>query len=107
MLNQARTRAKEKGLDFDLTVDDIFIPELCPVLGIPLIFSKTGKKGPSANSPALDRIDNKCGYVRGNVAVISTRANVLKRDAEEWELLAVAQYMRLRSMPKVGIGTNG
>lgn len=102
MLNQARNRAREKGLDFDLTVDDIFIPKQCPVLGIPLFFSKTGKKGPCDNTPALDRIDNNLGYVRGNVAVISTRANVLKRDAEEWELLAVARYMGLRLMRKAG-----
>lgn len=34
---QARKRAKEKGLEFNITVDDIVIPETCPVFDIPLM----------------------------------------------------------------------
>jgi hypothetical protein len=41
------------------------------------------------NSYSLDRIDSNKGYVKGNVWVISRRANVIKNNAtlEELELL--------------------
>jgi hypothetical protein len=41
----------------------------------------------------LDRIDNNEGYVKGNVAVISFRANTLKNNATAEELRAIADYM--------------
>lgn len=91
MLLRAKTRAAKLGLKFDLSPVDVRIPEVCPVLGIPL--RHNNEKGPTDNSPTLDRIDNALGYVKGNVLVISFRANAIKRDAEEWELRAVADYM--------------
>jgi len=77
MLVSARARAREKGLKFDLTKDDIPIPPICPVLGIP-IRSNDGRH--HANSPTLDRIHSRLGYVPYNVRVISYRANNLKSD---------------------------
>jgi hypothetical protein len=93
MLIRSRARAKKLGLEFNLEESDIVIPKICPVLGIPLYFSNTGKKGATDNTPTLDRVDNSKGYLKGNVFVISSRANLLKRDAEEWELRAIADYM--------------
>ena len=85
MIYAARDRAKLNGLPFDLVVTDIRIPEECPLLGIPLVYGK--RIGAiSANSPTLDRRDNARGYVRGNVWVISWRANRLKADATLEEL---------------------
>jgi hypothetical protein len=45
----------------------------------------------TASSPSLDRIDSSKGYVKGNVRVISHRANLLKNNAtvEELKLLLV------------------
>jgi hypothetical protein len=94
MLIRSRARAKKLGLQFNLEECDIIIPDVCPVLGIPLYFSNTGKKGATNNTPTLDRADNSKGYLKGNVFVISSRANLLKRDAEEWELRAIADYMK-------------
>jgi hypothetical protein len=94
MLIRSRARAKKLGLEFNLEESDLIIPSVCPVLGIPLYFSNTGKKGATDNTPTLDRVDNSKGYVKGNVFVISSRANILKRDAEEWELRAIADYMK-------------
>lgn len=90
MLSEARKRASRKGLPFDLVKEDIVVPEFCPVLGIPLIVG-VGKQSP--NSPSLDRKINELGYVVGNIAVISLKANTLKSDATIDELKAVVKYM--------------
>jgi len=87
---QARFRAKKRGLQFTMTMDDVRIPEMCPVLGIPL-FVGQGKRGP--NSPSIDRIDPTKGYITGNVMVISWRANDLKADATVDEIRALAKFM--------------
>lgn len=47
---------------------------VCPVLGVPLAAGSQRSSG----SPSLDRIRPAQGYVRGNVRVISDRANRLK-----------------------------
>ncbi len=91
MLADARKRAKQRNLEYDLTKDDVTTPELCPVLGIPLFVGTDGKRSP--NSPSLDRIDNNKGYTKDNIAVISLRANTLKNDANVEELRAIVKYM--------------
>jgi hypothetical protein len=84
----ARARAKDKGIEFDIVVEDVVIPKLCPVLGLPLKW--TGKQ--SDNSASLDRIDNSKGYIKGNVVVVSRRANGLKSDASLEELAKLASF---------------
>lgn len=90
MLNNARARAKKKGVPCTITKADLLIPAVCPVLGIPMVI--TGGK-PTDNSPSLDRRIPELGYVPGNVAVISYRANRIKNDATLQELRAVLTYM--------------
>lgn len=97
MYNRAKQRAKEKNLEFNINISDIIIPEFCPALGVPLIRAK-GK--PDNNSPTLDRIDNSKGYVKGNIQVISHRANTLKSNGSLHELKKITQYMEERN----GIG---
>jgi hypothetical protein len=94
---QARRRALLKGIPFDLTEDDVVIPERCPVLGIPLGFD--GGLSERGSSPSLDRIDPSRGYVRGNVLVISFRANQIKSDATPEELRMVAAFFSNLSPP--------
>lgn len=79
MLAGAKNRAKEHGLEFSIDVSDVPIPEYCPLLGIPIV-RNYGIKGPIKNSPSIDRINPTKGYVKGNVWVISWRANLIKRD---------------------------
>lgn len=87
LLTSARQRAKRKGLEFDLDIEDIFIPTKCPLLGIKLVMSGN----PSHyNSPSLDRIDPMKGYIKGNVWVISKRANSIKTNASLDEIEMVA-----------------
>jgi hypothetical protein len=77
MLVSAKARAKAKGLAFSITAEDIPIPAICPVLGIP-IRANTGRH--DAHSPTVDRIYADHGYTKWNVRVISYRANNLKSD---------------------------
>ncbi len=91
MLRGAKQRAARKGIEFRLTELDIVIPETCPVLGIPLARYCGNKAG---GAPTLDRKDNSLGYIPGNVAVISHRANRLKGDATLDEMLAIVRYMK-------------
>ena len=88
LLGKLKTRAKQRGIEFDLTLDDIIIPERCPVLGIPLAFTVgEGLKGMANEAaPSVDRFDNSRGYVKGNVRVISNRANLLKGSASLAEM---------------------
>lgn len=95
MLRRAKSRAKERGLEFDIDLSDIYIPAHCPILGIKLVAHK-GRSGGNPNSPALDRIDNKKGYVKGNVMVVSHRANMMKVDASPEELVKFAEWVLSR-----------
>ena len=91
MVRRAKHRAKKLGLPFNLTPDDIIIPEFCPVFGTKLQVAVVRHDD---NSPALDRVIPEFGYVKGNVCVISQRANVLKRDASLDEIEKLACYLR-------------
>lgn len=90
LFNNAKSRAKAQGLSFDLEVSDLAVPSVCPVLGIPLAVSTGFAK---AGSPSVDRIDPTRGYVKGNVAVISHKANTIKSDSTVQEIRAVLAYM--------------
>lgn len=79
LIKGAKARAKRAGLPFDLEVGDLTIPELCPLLEIPIELDVEGKTQP--NSPSLDRIVPDLGYVKGNVRVISYKANTMKTNA--------------------------
>jgi hypothetical protein len=78
LLRAAKNRAKTKSLPFAMTEKDIVIPKVCPILGIELAVKRG--RGPQDASPTLDRINNDLGYVKGNVRVISFRANSLRKD---------------------------
>lgn len=93
-LNNARYRAKQQNVPFDLKISDLrsmVIPEVCPYLGIPII---KGRGKSSENSPSLDKIIPEKGYVVGNVEFISSRANRLKNDGSLEELEAIVTRLR-------------
>lgn len=88
LLRGAKDRAKKKGIPCEITIDDIVIPEYCPILGCKLEVLS----GP--NSPSLDRINPALGYIKGNIQVISCKANVMKNDATEDELRKFAEWVK-------------
>ena len=91
LLYAAKKRAKKEGLTFDLTAEDIIIPEVCPVLGIEL---HKGTRKNRDNSPSVDRFLPVLGYTKNNIRVISWRANDLKKNATVEELTKVLSYMK-------------
>jgi hypothetical protein len=95
MLQNAKRRAAAFGIPFDLSLSDLVIPEVCPVLGILL---QKGEGRSCDASPSLDRIRPALGYVRGNVAIISQRANQIKNSATVGELLAVADWLERQQL---------
>lgn len=93
----AQARAKKKKLEFSIKFEDVFIPEYCPVLGIKIdkFLEDTSQSHESrASSPSLDRIDSSKGYIKGNVAVISYRANILKGQGTAEQHRLIASWIR-------------
>lgn len=84
ILQSAKVRAKEKEFEFNIDLSDIIIPEFCPILNIKLNPGGTGIQ--TFDSPSIDRIDNSKGYIKGNIKIISLRANMMKNSASLEEL---------------------
>lgn len=97
MFTAVKSRAKKQNIPFELDLNDIKIPVTCPILNIPIIkeFKENGKRGPKTNSPSMDRIDNTKGYVKGNIQVISNKANVMKNSATPEQLLQFSFWIIL------------
>lgn len=93
LIKQAKSRAKRKNLPFDICDKDIIIPTICPILCIP-IESGIGKGVVQPNSPSLDRIIPEKGYVKGNIIVISNRANTLKNNATVEEMIKLGEFAK-------------
>ena len=91
LIENARSRAQRDGTEFSITTADIVVPNVCPVLGIPI---EVGDGKWHDGSPTVDRWDNVKGYTPENIHVISWRANSLKGDATVAELEKVLEYMR-------------
>ena len=92
MLDRCRGRSRAKGLECTITVSDIQIPDVCPILGMPLKRNKgAGRAAP--DSPSVDRIDPLRGYVPGNVQVVSYKANAMKSNATPDELVRFAEWV--------------
>ena len=97
---QARARARRNGLEFTISIEDIFIPEFCPYLGIPLTHQMG--KGWVKSNVSLDRIDTTKGYTKENIQVISWLANSMKRDATREELIMFAKgILKIYSFPTI------
>ena len=94
-LSSIRHSARKRGLKFDLTEDDLIVPEFCPVLGIPLMFG-----GPKDNWPTADRVYNHLGYVTGNLSIISWKANRIKSTMSFEEAKAVVRYIQMHKYLK-------
>lgn len=87
----ARDRALRDNLPFEITPEDVRIPDECPVLGIRI---KKGEKHQRPYSPTLDKFIPELGYVIGNINVISAMANTIKSYATPEQVQMVADWMK-------------
>lgn len=88
MLSRCKSRSKLNNLEFNLTEDDIIIPNVCPVLHVP--FDNTPDY-----TPSVDRIDPSKGYIKGNIQIMSNKANRMKSNATLEELKLFAQWVNV------------
>ena len=90
LVERKKNICKRNNIPFNLEIADIKIPAVCPIFGEPLIPGSKDIK----YIPSLDRVIPNLGYVKGNVQVISFRANSKKKDATLEELKAILKYMK-------------
>jgi hypothetical protein len=88
--HQARQRAKQANIPFEIEIEDIVIPDICPAIGIPIVLTNDKQ---CSDSPSIDRIDNEKGYTKDNIQVISWRANRLKWNGTLDEIKGILEYM--------------
>jgi hypothetical protein len=95
MVRGARNRAKKKHLEFNIDHKHVrsLVVSHCPMLGIFLEWScwRGNGQGGLPNSPSLDRIDPTKGYIKGNVWIVSNKANMIKNNATHEELKLVTR----------------
>ena len=93
LLTKAKERAVADNLPYDLELEDAVIPDVCPILGIPLKVN-TGGKVVTNNSPTIDKRDPSLGYTKDNSYVISMLANRLKSNNNNPSYVrAIADYV--------------
>jgi hypothetical protein len=83
---------KEFNIDVDY-LKQIDTTDICPILEIPMRWWSgyvNGQTNPNAKS--LDRIDSSQGYIKGNVIIISWRANKIKNNATIEELIKFGKW---------------
>lgn len=88
-LARVKKRSQDKCVPFDLTLEDLKAQYTthCPILKIELNWYNPANEGGRAeDTPALDRVDPKLGYIKGNVRFISTLANMMKSSATRIQL---------------------
>ena len=93
-IGTAKSRAKQKGVPFDIDAQYLIsiLAPTCPVFGTPFKLIFAGHL--SAESPTLDRLIPPKGYVRGNIAVISHKANSIKQNATWQEIQQVVDWLK-------------
>lgn len=93
--NSLKSRAAERGVPYDIDADYLISIQTthCPALGTE--FKRRGERGSnSPASPTIDRIIPELGYVRGNIVMLSRRANNIKSDASVEEIQQVLEWLK-------------
>lgn len=102
LVNRARHRAKKQQIPFDIDAQYIkslivdFDNPMCPVLNTRMVWRTQTSTPDPDRSISLDRIVPSLGYVRGNVAIISMKANRIKNNATLYELEQVINWLKQR-----------
>jgi len=81
-ISACKYRAKRDGVPFDIDFEYMksIYQDTCPYLGIKL--NLRASSGNSMDALSIDKIIPELGYVKGNVEIISYKANVMKQDVD-------------------------
>ena len=86
-----RDRCRRTNTLCTITIQDIQLPEKCPVLGTQFILGVPYHP----YGPTIDRLNPAFGYTPGNVTVISRKANCIKSDCTNAEeILKVGRWLQ-------------
>lgn len=101
----ARVKKEGAKTDFDSIAElGVYLksiaPKKCPVFNQSFV---AGSGSPHAWSPSVDRIVPSKGYVRGNIQIISYKANTMKQNATIKQLIQFALWI-LKRFSKRTIG---
>ena len=95
--HNAKSRATRDSVPFNLTLQDLIdiATDECPVFHTKFVWgvSGLGKGKTRPDSPTLDRILPELGYVKGNVAFLSYRANRIKDNGTMQEHYDIADWI--------------
>ena len=87
-----RQAAKYGKHEWNLVFNDLEWPLVCPVLGLELDYFCSMR---TENSVSFDRIDSNKGYIKGNVVIMSWRANRIKNDGTAEEHKKIADFLTI------------
>lgn len=88
-----KANAARAGWKWEIDFGDIEWLTHCPILGVELNYFTPVRV---ENSPSFDQIDPGKGYVKGNIQIMSWRANRIKNDGSAEEHRRVADWLDLR-----------
>jgi hypothetical protein len=88
--SNASSNSKKNNCLFNIVSEDIILVKNCPILGIPLEYNNNKMLD---NSPSIDKINPKLGYVVDNIQIISMLANKMKSSATPEQLVIFAKKM--------------
>lgn len=91
ILQRIRVRAAADNIEFNITVEDLDWVRYCPVFGYELCYYEDS----GDSNVSIDRIDPNKGYVKGNVCVMSVRANRAKWNLSFDEVKQLYEYFLL------------
>ena len=96
LIYSTKQTAKKKGLNHDISIEDLIQVEMCPLTGILIDWGCSGRH---LSNPSIDRIDPSKGYVKGNVEIMSCLGNSMKNAATREQLVYFAKEILKRYDP--------
>ena len=90
--NAKKFQAKRRNILFTLCFEDIYFPEVCPVMGLKLVYTLREQGRSYSDSPSYERIDNELGYTPNNTRIISMKANTMKNSGTLLDLKKLVTY---------------
>lgn len=97
--------AKNRNKQFSISIEyawEIYIKQnkKCKLTNLPIEF-KTKNKPIKTNNASLDRINNKKGYIKGNVQWVTKEINIMKNILDEKEFIKLCEQVTLKNKSKV------